>query len=292
MESTSPRRAIRKLEVMVAEVVRETEDATTLVLFTGNDHLEYKPGHFITIDPHQFSGLARWTHYLEDKKGKRETPRAYSLASAPHHKHLAITVKEERYISGTTPYPPLLSPYLHRFARRGTRMEITGFAGPYTLPQDIESRTQHIVHVTAGSGIVPNFSILRHALETGMNLRHTLVYGNRTLGDMIYRKPLADLAGRYPDRLRVIHALSRDPEAVAHGPEYRSGRVSEELLQECIPHTSDVEVFLCGPGITKHQRAAARKLGDEPAPRFLESSLLALRSIGVPKERIHRESYG
>ena len=45
-------------------------------------------------------------------KGKREPPRAYSMCSSPHERYLAVTVKEERYLSGTTKFPPLLSPLL------------------------------------------------------------------------------------------------------------------------------------------------------------------------------------
>ena len=51
-------RAIKTLEVMVADAIVETPDTTTLVLFTGNDHLEYRAGHFLTIDPHQFERVA------------------------------------------------------------------------------------------------------------------------------------------------------------------------------------------------------------------------------------------
>src|SRR5688500_731712 len=103
------RKKIKELEVMVAEVVVETHDTTTLVLFTGNDRLEYKAGHLGTIDPHQFDALARFTHYLEDQKGRKEPARAYSLTSAPHERYIAITIKEEQYVSGQTKYPPLLS---------------------------------------------------------------------------------------------------------------------------------------------------------------------------------------
>ena len=48
-------------------------------------------------------------------------------------------------------------------------MVVTGFGGPYVLPPDIETRTDHVVHVCAGSGIVPNYAILKLCLETGMN---------------------------------------------------------------------------------------------------------------------------
>src|SRR5688572_4610328 len=95
----SQRRRIRELEVMVAETIVETHDTATIKFFTGNDRLEYQAGHFLTLDPHDFPELERFTAFLEDVKGKKESPRAYSLASAPHEKYLAITVKEERYVS-------------------------------------------------------------------------------------------------------------------------------------------------------------------------------------------------
>src|SRR5262245_49412515 len=133
----APSRRIKELEVMVADVVLETPDTTTLVLFTGNDRLEYSAGHFLTIDPHQFDALERFTAFLEDLKGKREPPRAYSMCSAPHERYLAVTVKEERYASGVTKFPPLLSPMLVKRTVRGMRLVVTGFTGPYTLAPDV-----------------------------------------------------------------------------------------------------------------------------------------------------------
>jgi len=130
MDASPPRKKIKELEAMVADVIHETPDTTTLVFFTGNERMEYRAGHFLTIDPHQFHSLRRFTSYLEDLKGKKEPPRAYSLASAPHEKSVAITVKEEQYVSKQTPYPPLLSPLLVRQVERGQRMAITGFTGP------------------------------------------------------------------------------------------------------------------------------------------------------------------
>src|SRR5258705_6245773 len=131
---------------MVADVIVETSDTATLVLFTGNDRLEYQAGHFLTVDPHQFEALERFTSFLEDLKGKREPPRAYSMCSAPHERYLAVTVKEERYVSGTTKLPPLLSPLLTKRTTRGMRLVVTGITGPYTLPADISAKANHIVH--------------------------------------------------------------------------------------------------------------------------------------------------
>ncbi|MFZ5470066.1 MAG: oxidoreductase [Myxococcota bacterium] len=292
MTTEEPRKRIKELEVIVADVVTETPDTTTLVLFTGNDRLDYQPGHFCTIDPHQFSSLARFTAFLEDQKGKREPARAYSLTSAPHEKYVAITVKEEQYVSGSTQYPPLLSPLLVRNVQPGRKMIITGFTGPYTLPKDIESRTDHLVHVVAGSGAVPNFSILKHALHTGMKLRHTFLCSNRAYEDICFRVELETLQREHPDRLKVVHNLTRETDASRFGPQVRKGRISVELLRELIPDPDTCLVYACGPAIGPWDRLAAKKKGVEPAPRFLETALEHLATVGVPKERIKRESYG
>jgi ferredoxin-NADP reductase len=279
-----PSRRIKELEVMVADVVVETPDTSTLVFFTGNDHLEYSAGHFLTIDPHQFEALERFTSFLEDLKGKREPPRAYSMCSAPHERYLAVTVKEEQYVSGTTKYPPLLSPMLVKRTVRGMRLMVTGFTGPYTLSLDIDSQTDHVVHICAGSGSVPNFSMLKHALEFHPRLRHTFIYSNKTWRDIIFRDALTELEVKHPERLRVIHTLTREPDVALCGPFVRKGRINAELLRELI--------YVCGPGISKFDREVAKEKGEQPQPRFLESVLADLKSLGVPNARIKRESYG
>lgn len=277
---------------MVAEVIPETHDTATLVFFTGNDRLEYKAGHFLTIDPHQFEALERFIAFLEDLKGKKEPPRAYSMVSAPHERYLAVTVKEERYASGQTKYPPLLSPLLVKRTVRGMRLVVTGFTGPYTLAEDVESKADHLVHLCAGSGSVPNLAILKHALLAHPRLRHTFVYSNKTWDDVIFRRTLAELQAQNPDRLRVVHTLTREQEPERHPGDVRTGRVSAALLRELIPDPSACIVYACGPAISAWDRQAAREAGTEPAPRFMESVLLALGQIGVPADRIKRESYG
>jgi 3-ketosteroid 9alpha-monooxygenase subunit B len=287
-----PSRRIKELEVMVADVVVETADTSTLVFFTGNDHLEYKAGHFLTIDPHQFEALERFTAFLEDLKGKREPPRAYSMCSAPHERYLAVTVKEEQYVSGATKYPPLLSPLLVKRTVKGMRLMVTGFTGPYTLSPDIDSQTDHIVHICAGSGSVPNFSMLKHALEYHPRLRHTFIYSNKTWRDIIFRDALIELEAKHPERLRVIHTLTREPDVALCGPSVRKGRLNADVLRELIPDLDSCVIYVCGPGISKFDREAAKEKGEQPQPRFLESVLADLKSLGVPNARIKRESYG
>jgi 3-ketosteroid 9alpha-monooxygenase subunit B len=280
------------MEVMVADVIVETPDTTTLVLFTGNDRLEYLAGHFLTIDPHQFEALERFIAFLEDLKGRREPPRAYSMSSAPHERYLAVTVKEERYVSNVTRYPPLLSPLLVKRTLRGMRLAVVGFTGPYTLAADVASQTDHVVHVCAGSGSVPNFSMVKFALAHHPTLRHTFVYSNKTWDDVIFREELSRLAVRHPDRLKILHTLTREDDVTSFGPNVRRGRVDKALLREAIDDPAACLVYVCGPGVSKFDLAAAKEAGTAPPKRFLESVLSDLKELGVPDKRIKREFYG
>ena len=278
------------MEVEVVHVRRDTPDTTTLFMSAGDEPTEYEAGHFCTIDPHQFGELEHFTAYLEDQKGQREKPRAYSMASAPHEEHLAITIKEERYESGETPYPPLLSPLLTYYLQEGRRLVISGFTGAYTFPADVCERTDHIVHVCAGSGIVPNRSLIKESLHRSDPLRHTLLFSNKTHGDVIYFEEFETLRAQYPDQLDVIHCITREDPSGIRGA--RQGRISGELLREVAPDPSKVMAYSCGPGITPYERRAARAKGEVPEPRFVENMVALLQEHGLDKKQIRQESWG
>jgi ferredoxin-NADP reductase len=286
------RARIKELEVMVSEVKVEAPDTVTLVLFTGNDKLDYEPGNFLTISPQQFPALERWVHYLQDLKGRKEPPRAYSLASSPDEKYIAITVKEERYTSGSTPFPPLLSPILALRTPPGTKMIVTGFTGPYRLTDEIRQQNEEIVHVCAGSGVVPSFSIIKHDLRVYEKLKHTLVYSNKKYEDIIFDADLAQLEREFPDRFKVIHTLTREEDPNAYGENIRKGRISQDLLGEAIRHTENTAVFVCGPDHLPWQKKAAKEKNETLPSSFLQSSLGYLKELGIPKVRITKESYG
>ena len=277
---------------MVSDVKVEAPDTVTLSLFTGNDKLNYEPGNFLTISPQQFPALERWVDYLQDLKGRKEPARAYSLASSPDEKYIAITVKEERYTSGATPYPPLLSPILALRTPPGTRMVVTGFTGPYKLTDEIRSQNEEIVHICAGSGIVPSFSIIKYDLRVNEKLKHTLVYSNKKHEDIIFDEDFAQLEREFPDRLKVIHTLTREEDPTAFGEGIRKGRISLSLLKEAIGNPDNKAVFVCGPDHLPWQKKAAKEKNETLPPSFLQSALDYLGELGVQKDKITKESYG
>jgi hypothetical protein len=63
-------------------------------------------------------------------------------------------------------------------------------------------------------------------------------------------------------------------------------------LRDVIPDPSACLVYACGPAISPWDKKAAAAKGAAPTPRFLETVLSELQSIGVKDEQIEYESYG
>jgi ferredoxin-NADP reductase len=273
----------------VCEVVQETPDTVTLVM--DGVPASYKAGQYVTVDPHQFPGLMPFVAYLEHLKGRREPPRAYSMCSDPSEP-LAITIKEEFYEAGRTPYPPLISGYLVHQVRAGDRMAVVGFAGAYVFPDDVEARTDHILHLCAGSGSVPNFSMIKDSLRRHRKLRHTLLYSNKTWDDVIFRDRLTELASEHESRLRVVHTLTRQTAPVETTADVRMGRVGRELLASTLAAEPNSLVYACGPAVSVWEKRDCIARGVAPTPRFLETMQAELEALRLPRGRLKLEAFG
>jgi len=266
----------------IRQRIPEAGGAVTLLLETP-EAPGYLAGQFLNIDPHGLPGLAPLAKELETLKGRKERPRAYSLASAPHEPLLAITVKEEP----AGEYASLLSPYLIRTAREGDTLPCSGFNGLYVAPADLPPGAR-LIHLCAGSGLVPNYSIIKSLIQQRPDVRHLLIYANRSLHDALYLRDLTALESS--GRLHVVHALSRDP-AGDGNQHIHHGRVDGALLSAHQPQADDTWIFACGPSVPAHELRAARLKGEAPSPRFLETMRALLLEMGVRKERLRTEGW-
>ena len=89
----------------------------------------------------------------------------------------------------------------------------------------------------------------------------------------MFNEELQDLKDRYPERVSLVHVLSRQPSEVA----VQQGRLDDakvtELLRTLLPASQIDEAFICGP------------------EAMIESTERALRAAGVPAERVHAERF-
>jgi 3-ketosteroid 9alpha-monooxygenase subunit B len=229
----SPRRAYR---LRVAEVIRETDDACSLVFDVPaglSAEFGYRPGQFLTISVPASEG---------------PVARCYSLSSSPHtgDRH-TITVKRAGYGSG----------WITDNVTAGTEFDVLPPAGTFTPP----SLDADLLLFAGGSGITPVMSIVKSALDRGRG-KVVLIYTNRDEKSVIFAGQLRRLAADNP-RLLVVHWLDsvQGPPTVA---------AMEALARPYVSH----EAFLCGPDpYMKIVRKALGQLGVQPrrihAERFL-----------------------
>ena len=134
-------------------------------------------------------------------------------------------------------------------------------------------RAIHRVGFVAGSGITPILSILASTLEEQPDSKFTLVYGNRRMDSVMFNEALQDLKDRYPNRLTLIHVLSRQAQEVP----LLEGRIDEakvkEIVNSLLPAASMDEVFICGP------------------EAMIEATEKALLEVGVPARNIRTERF-
>ena len=284
---------IRPIRGVILSAVRETSDTWTLTIFVGEQAKEYLAGQFISISPYQFPEILDFTRFCEYKKGKKEPVRAYSLTSAPHEKHIAITIKPEVYEPHPESYPPLLSPLLASDILVGREIEFLGYSGGYVVPHDLIEQTDTLVHVVAGSGIVPSFSVLKDELINNKHphTKHHVLYVNRKHDDIIFHEQLKALEKSYAHRLHITYFLTQD-ETRGLGPNYVMGRPSLEHVQRLSGSVDRTIYFACGPALTKWQKKHAQEAGTPLKPRFMEWVHDVMESLGVDKKRFKREVYG
>jgi len=157
--------------------------------------------------------------------------------------------------------------------------------GHFNTPLDpVQARGYAMV--AAGSGITPIISIIATILAVEPLSTVTLLYGNRTVRDIMFLEELEDLKNRYPGRFTMYHVLSREEQEV----ELFNGRIDRErlggFLDTLLPVDGVDDWFLCGP---REMIDSARALLIERgvAPDHVHSELFHAEGMGVPAPQPH-----
>ncbi|UFH55468.1 ferredoxin--NADP reductase [Spirosoma sp. KNUC1025] len=237
----------------VKDVVRETSDAVTISFWHPiNEEVRYQPGQFLT--------------FLLNVNGQK-IRRSYSMASSPHV-DVSLSVSVKRVPGG------IASNYLCDRIKSGDVLETLEPMGTFVPKLDPHSR-RTIVLIGAGSGITPLFSIAKSALHVEPNSRIWLIYGNRNQESIIYKAHLDAMEQAYGrSRFQTTHVLSQP----SYGWTGGEGRLNQHLLtrlleQLPVAERQNANFYLCGPdGMMAEARSA-------------------LSLVGVPSERVHKESF-
>ncbi|MEO3815546.1 1,2-phenylacetyl-CoA epoxidase subunit PaaE [Plantactinospora sp. B24E8] len=215
----------------VVAVDRLTEDAVAVTFAVPvelRDVFAFRAGQHLTVRRFDEENL--------------EVRRSYSICSTPVELagtgRLRIGVRE---VPGGA-----FSRFAVSALRAGDTVEVLPPLGHFTSAFTPD-RVRHYAAVVAGSGITPVLALVATALAVEPASTFTLVYGNRHARTVMFADELADLKDRYPQRLHLLHVLSREQ---GESP-LLSGRIDADrlgrLLDTLVPTDRIDEWFLCGP---------------------------------------------
>ena len=228
------------LELQVADVVKETDDACSLVFCVPDgpdapdipaERLRYAPGQFLTL------------RVPSDRTGS--VARCYSLCSSPFTGD-PMTVTVKRINDGYA------SNWLCDNAYAGMKIHVLAPSGAF-VPKTLDT---DFLLLAAGSGITPMMAICKSALAEGSG-KVMLIYANRDENSVIFGGALRELAAKYPDRLTVVHWL-----------ETVQGLPSAAALAGLAAPYIGRDAYICGPGPFMAAAEEALKNSGTPADKI------------------------
>ncbi|PKO89751.1 MAG: phenylacetic acid degradation protein [Betaproteobacteria bacterium HGW-Betaproteobacteria-10] len=211
----------------------------------------FQPGQFLT---------------LRAMIGGQELRRTYSISS-PRSR---LTQADEMEIGIRPVEGGVFSHWATQSLKAGDRLSVMPPDGRFIVKKQ---RAIHRVGFAAGSGITPILSIAATTLEEQPESKFTLVYGNRRMSSVMFNEALQDLKDRYPNRLTLVHILSRQAQEV----DLLQGRIDGDkvrsIISALLPVASMDEVFICGP------------------EAMIDATEKALIDAGVPASRVYTERF-
>jgi stearoyl-CoA 9-desaturase NADPH oxidoreductase len=211
LELINPLWSTQELRGRIERVMRETGDAVTIFIKPGWEWPGHEPGQYLRIGV-VIDGVHHW--------------RAYSLTSDPGRPDGCISITPKLVEEGK------VSPYFVREAKPGAIVRLGGVEGTFKLPSPLPEK---LLFISAGSGITPVMSMLRH-LERCEHLTDVVhLHSARTEDDAIFGDQLRSLDERH-EGYRLNLRLT--------GSE---GRLAPEHFEELCPDWAQREAFVCGP---------------------------------------------
>lgn len=236
----------------VAKVEQETRDAVTITFAVPQvlqEAYRFRPGQHLTLKA-----------TLEGD----ELRRCYSICRSAAPGEISVAVKA---IEGGR-----FSRYARESIAQGMALEVMVPQGHFGYQPQPEREGRYLA-IAVGSGITPMVAILSATLATEPHSQFTLIYGNRTSQSMMFRRALADLKDKYPQRLQLVSIFSQE----TLDSDLLHGRIDGEKLQALAKTLIDFrkydEAFICGPAA------------------MMDEAEAALKALGMPEKSIHLERF-
>ncbi len=210
-------------KLSIQNILQETAHAVSVVFDIPENlktNFSFKAGQYIT---------------LKKEINGEEVRRAYSICAAPESGELKVAIKAVE--SGT------FSVYATSELKAGTVLEVHEPEGKFIL--NPEAGKNYIAFAT-GSGITPVLSMVKTVLQNETTSTFTLIYGNKSEADTIFKNELDQLKNDFSERFNLHYIFSRQN---VEGSLF--GRIDEGFTNYYVKNIyKDIRfdaAYLCGP---------------------------------------------
>jgi len=218
LERLHPMLPVSLVRARVVEVVRETEDASTVVLKPNGAWTGFRPGQHV-----QF-GIG--------VDGVRKV-RVFSVSSSRRRSDGLFSVSVKAHPDG------YVSQFLHHELTPRTVIYLSQAEGEFVLPRVVPDS---LLLMSGGSGITPVMSMLRTLRDDGHRGEVTFLHYARSRADEMFSDELDELAASMPNA-RIVRVYTREP---APGAEL-AGRFHVDHLKHLGVDMATTLSYVCGP---------------------------------------------
>jgi ferredoxin-NADP reductase len=229
-----------KFETYVKEIIPRIYNVKSF-RFPRPATLSYKAGQFLFA-----------TIKAEDEK---ELSKPFSISSSPTEtEHIEFTKKLSESEFSTA----------LKTLKKGDWAKIDAPYGNFTF----EGEHEKIGLLGGGIGITPFMSICRYCTDKRLNTKITLLYGNRSENDIVFRKEFEAMQKQNAN-LKVVFILSE----ATSGWKGATGFINAELVKKEIPDYKETVFYTCGP------------------PAMVEAMEKLVEALDLPKTQLKREYF-
>ncbi|MGB1392099.1 MAG: 2Fe-2S iron-sulfur cluster-binding protein [Flavobacteriaceae bacterium] len=207
----------------IKDYIQETANAVSLV-FDIPEHLKntfsFKAGQYVTLKTS-----------IEGK----EIRRSYSICSSPKSGELKVAIKKVE--------DGIFSSYAISHLKKGDVIDVHEPEGKFILEP---IRSTNYLGIAAGSGITPVLSMVKTVLQDEPSSSFTLIYGNKSSAETMFKSELDTLSHKYGKRFNLEYVFSRQNEEGSLFGRIDKGHLNY-FIKNIYKNWSFKTTFLCGP---------------------------------------------
>lgn len=210
-------------KLSIKNIIQETANAVSVVFDIPEnlkENFSFKAGQYITIKK-EING--------------QEVRRSYSICSSPKSEELKVVIKAVE--NGT------FSVYATSEMKAGDILDVHEPEGKFILNP---SSKKNYLAFAAGSGITPVLSMVKTVLQEETSSSFTLIYGNKSVDETIFKSELDALKNEYAERFNLHYVFSRQ-----NAEDSLFGRIDEGhtnyFVKNIYKNWPFDAAYLCGP---------------------------------------------